>query len=200
MRKLHNIPALGAVLLVGWSAQAQIVSVVHANESVFGASNTGVKFLDRFTVVSGNYQIDSIGLYNPFGTPQLVDVYKNGVFSQSITGANGATGNVWKYSNLTTPIVVGAGDYVEVFFTNQPGTQNYAYAASAPTANFTVTAKYTTDLNAAYAVVRDSGAPWTSPVSTLGGIAVVPEPGEWTLVGAAAAGLAGLVIRRSRKG
>lgn len=200
MKQTHHLPALGLSCLLGWAAQAQVLSIVHSNESVGTAYNNGIKILDRFTVAAGSFQIRSVGLYNPYGSAQPVEVYKNGVLNQTITGANGATGNVWKYANLSTPIVVGAGEYVEVFFTNQNGAQNYAYSTSGLLGNFTTSSKYSTTLSDSYATVRDSGAGWGATASTLSEIAVVPEPGEWTMVGALAAGVAGLVIRRRRVG
>ena len=198
----HTIPSTALIvsLALAMTAQAQtVVSIVHASEAVSSPSyNNGVSFLDRFTVTGGaGFQIQSVGLYNPVGTAHSVSVYKNGIFSQTITGASGTTGNVWRYANLTTPINVVLGDYIDVFFTNANGLQTYTYAPAGGNLgpNFTVDNRYLAP-SGTYEQVAAQPVYWNRSVSTLSDVAVVPEPGEWTVLASLAAGVAGVVIRR----
>lgn len=189
--------ALTGMLALAFTAQAQTVfSIVHASDAVSGTTyNNGVSFLDRFTVTGGaGFTIKSVGLYNNIGISHSVSVYKNGVFSQTISGATGASGGVWKYANLATPINVGLGDYIDVFFTNISGQQNYAYAPSGGNvgANFSVANRYMAP-SGTYDQLVAQPIYGNQSVSTLSS---VPEPAEWTVLASLAAGVAGVVIRR----
>lgn len=190
---------LGASLFLGVASQAQTVSSIHSTDGVGVAYNNAVSFLDRFTVDSGSYVIRSVGVYNIGSIPQTIEIRKNGGDLQTISGAMEASGSVFKYALLTTPITVGAGDYIEVFFANAAGTQSYAYATGTVNPGLTVSSRYFNGTTT-YATLDAAGAgviAYPSPVSTLTTVAV-PEPGEWGAMAALGAGIAGLVIRRFR--
>jgi hypothetical protein len=204
MKINKSMAAAAAAMLLGGVANAQ-TSAVHTVETLSNVYNSGDTFLDKFTLQSGMYKINSVGLYNIAGVAHSVEVRKNGNLVETISGATGASGLAWKYANLTAPIIMSAGDNIEILFSNASGTQSWGYATqtnpAVATANpdFTVVSKYAGASGASYNTLSTSGLGWTKSTSTLGGNAV-PEPGEWAAMGILGAGLAGLVIRKRRNG
>lgn len=196
MRSTRNAVAMvAAALMVGGAANAQNITIAHTNESVSGVYNNAVTFLDTFTS-TGNFTIDSIGLYNIGSSAQTVQVYKNGALFDTINGATGASGLVWNYALLNNSLSVVAGDTVEVYFSSSGGgLDGYGYAGSPPSGNFSIVSQYAVGAGNPIGTLRSSGLPWGASVSTLG---TVPEPAEWAAMGILGAGLTGLVIRKRR--
>jgi hypothetical protein len=199
MKLLKPAALLGGVLLLGVASQAQVAFTVHSPDGISAAYNNAVSFLDRFTVNSGSYVIQSVGVYNIGSVPQTIEIRKNGGSLQTISGAVAASGSAFNYAPLTSPINVGPGDYIEVSFANAAGTQSYGYASGSVVSGFTVSSKYFNGTTTYAALAAGGGGVISYPfaVSTLSTTAV-PEPAEWAAVAALGAGVAGFVIRRSR--
>jgi hypothetical protein len=196
MKIMKPLAAMAAALLVGGVANAQ-TSISHSNETVSNAYNTALSVVDSYTATSA-FKISSIGTYNIGGSGQTIQIYKNGNLAKTVTGATGASGMVWSYATILNPLVVFAGDVVDVHFNNSAGTQSYGYAGGSVLGNFTASAKYTGNSTDNYATVKSTGLAWSVNHSSLSGTAV-PEPGEWAAMGILGAGLTGLVIRKRRK-